>query len=742
MGSEIKVGPPVITISQGRTFMVTDKCGYIDPNTNQGIYAIDTRFVSFYKLYINRIPWQVINSNQLTFYASRFHLTNPDLNTEGGKLGEHTVGLTVNRTVSDGIHEEFEVVNYSGEKVVFVLELSIRSDFADIFEVKQHNIIQRGKQQTQWNDQKKCLRTTYDNKNFHRAIEYQITNVSSPVGFANGRLFFQIELEPGQMWQACTDLMLEHGQHIKKAGANSCTRGHKGSDSGGATPSPQSEPTSDFDERQAHWQERCTALTSSNNDVYRAYSQAIKDMGALRIYDMDVSADAWVPAAGVPWFVTLFGRDSLTVSYQNMSVAPEFARGALKRLAEFQADKHDNWNDSQPGKIMHEIRFGELAHFHKIPFTPYYGTADATILYLIVLSEAYRWTGDVNLLKEFRQIAEGCLDWIDHFGDLDGDGFQEYKTFSPLGYNNIAWKDAAFAVVYKNGSQVKQPKALVELQGYVYDAKLRMAEAFEVLGDKGRAQSLRKQAETLRHKFNQAFWMEDEGCYAYGLDPAKKKITSIASNAAYPLWSGIADQEKAEKVARRLLQEDMWSGWGIRTLSSKNPSYNPYYYQLGSVWPQDNGIIAEGFKRYGLSKEANQIIHGVFDAIERFESYRPPEVFAGIHRRGDMDFPVLYPGGANIPQAWATGSIFHMIRTMLGLRADAPNKRLYVNPTLPDWVPEIKLQRLHVGPCSLSIHFWRDGTTTRWEVLENKALQDVKKEDMIQVEASEQYQHS
>ncbi|HLY32113.1 MAG TPA: amylo-alpha-1,6-glucosidase, partial [Ktedonobacterales bacterium] len=453
----------------------------------------------------------------------------------------------------------------------------------------------------------------------------------------------------------------------------------------------------------------------------------------LRIYDMDVSDEAWVPAAGVPWFVTLFGRDSLTVSYQNMAVSSGFARGALKRLAEQQATERIDWLDAQPGKILHEMRFGELAHFHKIPFYPYYGTADATILYLIVLSETYRWTGDVELLKEYRQVAVNCLKWIDESGDLDGDGFQEYKTFSSPGYANMDWKDASNAVVYANGSQVPQPKGLCTLQGYVYDAKTRMVEVFRALGDEERANALQEQAGTLRRRFNEAFWMEDEGCYAFGLDSHKRQITSIASNAGQVLWSGIAEQDKAERTARRLLQEDMWSGWGIRTLSSRNPAYNPLDYQNGSVWPQDNGLIAAGFKRYGLIQEANQVIRALFDAIERFDAYRPPEVFAGLQRKGDMDFPVLYPGGANIPQAWATGSIFHMIRTMLGLRADAPHQRLYVYPTLPDWLPDLELQHMRVGRCTITIRFWREGAQSRWEAREVVTDQDADQQGAIQV---------
>ncbi len=734
MPIEIKVGPPDITISQGRTFMVTDQRGFINTSTDEGVYDVDTRFISFYHVFINRVPWLVINSSQLAFYASRFHLTNAQVDTEGGIIKADALGLTLNRTVSNGIHEEFEIVNYSGEKVTFVLELAIRSDFADIFEVKSNHIVQRGKQETIWDEKNCVLTTTYDNEDFHRAAIYQITNTSSPAGYANGRLFFPIELKPHQRWHMTGDLMLDHGQYNLKQGSSSKSGQQKGTSSTGATPSPGNEPKADFDKRQARWQALCTDIATPNNDLYRTYRQAVDDMGALRIYDMDVSDDAWVPAAGVPWFVTLFGRDSLTVSYQNMAVSPDFARGALHWLAKYQATGRDDWREAQPGKIMHELRSGELAHFHKIPFTPFYGTADATILYLIVLSELYRWIGDIDLLKEYREVAENCLSWIDNYGDLDGDGFQEYKSFSSYFYENVSWKDAVDAVVYADGSQVKQPKGLVELQGYVYDAKTRMAEVFSVLGDEKRAQTLLKQAEILKRQFNAAFWMEDWGCYAYGLDPNKRQITSIASNAGQCLWGGIADQDKAERTAKRLLQKDMWSGWGIRTLSSKNPAYNPYMYQLGSVWPQDNGIIAAGFKRYGLADEANKVIRGIFDAIVRFDSYRPPEVFAGVQRDGDVDFPVLYPAGANIPQAWATGTVFHMVRTILGLRADAPHKRLYVQPTLPDWIPELTLQHLRIGPCNVTIHFWREGKTSRWEVQEMTADKGTAKEDMIQVE--------
>jgi glycogen debranching enzyme len=719
MPIEIRVGPPVIIASQGRTFMVSDQSGAVDPVTAQGIYMDDTRFISYYALSIDNHPLHLVNSGQLTFYASRFHLTNPAINLEDGTLEAQKLHITVNRTVSNGcILEDLDVANYTGKKVSFLLELTIHSDFADIFEVRSQRIVRRGQMVTQWDDQKKQLRTSYDNKDFHRAVSYCILD-DVPASYSNGRMCFAIDLEPNQHWHTCGEMLLEDTVKNLPSIAG-CSRN-----------TTRATTPTDLEQQQARWQSLCTGLVTSNNKLYRMYWQAVDDMQALRIYDMDISEDIWVPAAGVPWFVTLFGRDSLIVSYQCMLLSTGFAQGALQRLAEYQAPERDDWRDAQPGKILHEIRFGELAHFHRVPFTPYYGTADATILYIIALSETYRWTGNLELLKTYRKVTEKCLDWIDHYGDLDGDGFQEYKTFSTPGYENLGWKDAWDAVVYADGSQVnKQPKALCELQGYVYDAKLRLAEMFAALGEEARSRELLQQAITLKQHFNQAFWMEEQGCFAYGLDSEKKQIDAIASNAGHCLWSGIADQDKAVRTAARLLQDDMWSGWGIRTLSAANPAYNPFSYQNGSVWPHENGLIAEGFKRYGLIDETNHVVRGVFDAIEHFEFYRPPELFAGIQRTGTFDFPVLYPNGANIPQAWATGSIFHMLSTILGLRADAPHRRLYVNPTLPDWLPDIEIQRMHVGSCLLSLRFWREGAKSCWQI---SAIHAPRTEDMIEV---------
>lgn len=728
LGVEIRVGPPVLTINRGTTFMVTDQRGEIDQAQAQGVFADDTRFLSTYSLHINDRPWDLVTSAPVTYYAARLDLVNPHVLTahadradQHGQIAPQTLALTIDRIVDEGIHESFSITNFSLEPVRFNFEIVLRSDFADIFEVKSGSITRRGSMRTTWSDERQQLATLYTNRDFVRSFAYTIVESATPANYANGRLIFEIALGPAEGWQACGHMGLGHDSRIREP-ATPCLRHHHRE---GHTRNVAGMPQ---DELQTAWRETCTKVNTPNEHVYRAYEQSVRDMGALRLPEQIQQTDTFVPAAGVPWFVTLFGRDSLIVSLQNMMVHAPFAVATLERLATLQATERDDWRDAQPGKIPHELRQGELAHFHLIPHTPYYGTADATILYLIVLNEAWKWTGDLELVRRLLPYAERCLEWIDRYGDLDGDGFQEYKTFSDQGYENMSWKDAHDAVVYADGSQVKQPKATCELQGYVYDAKRRMAELYDALGSPEAAQRMRDQAAALREAFDRAFWLEDEGTYAYTLDPDKRRVSSIASNAGHCLWSGIARPERAASVARRLLQEDMWSGWGIRTLSSQNPAYNPYSYQNGSVWPHDNGIIAAGFKRYGHVEEANRVARAIFDAARCFQAYRLPEVYSGMPRVPDS-FPAQYIG-ANIPQAWAAGSVFHLLHSMLGLRADAPNGVLYVDPTLPAWLGEVELPNLSIGGTRLHLRFAReaDGDSTCEVVAQDGAPVEVKRQ--------------
>jgi glycogen debranching enzyme len=435
-------------------------------------------------------------------------------------------------------------------------------------------------------------------------------------------------------------------------------------------------------------------------------------MTALQLH-VPNAGDMPIPAGGVPWYLSLFGRDSIIASLQFQIIDPDFARGALDRLAAFQADAIDDYRDAEPGKMPHELRHGELAFFGQIPHSPYYGTADATPLYLILLHSTWKCTGDEQMVSRHLAAAERCLDWIDRFGDCDGDGFQEYQTRSSAGYENLGWKDAGDAVLYPDGRSVKGPKALCELQGYVYDAWLRMAELFAALGESKRAARLRRKAADLQRHFDKAFWDEEAGFYALALDGDKQRAMSVTSNPGHCLWSGIVPPARAARVVERLMQPDMWSGWGIRTLSSRHPAFNPYSYQNGSVWPHDNSLIALGMKRYGFVREAAMVAQAICDAASYFAAHRLPELFAGTGR-DEICFPLRYLG-SNVPQAWATGALVALLQALIGFQPDAPRRRLQLDPSLPDWLPQLEIRGLRIGGRHIDLYFWRDGEETRFE---------------------------
>jgi len=710
MPVEISVGPPVLATNQDGTFMVTDLGGEIAAESEQGVFAGDTRFLSYYAISANGERWVRLSSSTVSYYAARVYLTNAPFSTEEGEVPAGKLGLVISRAVGEGIHEDLDITNHGLGAVRFNLEIAVRSDFADLFEVKSHKFVRRGRIESEWDPERRELHATYANRDFRRSFVVRPVHSTSPPHYANGRITFEVALAPGESWHSCCHYVLVFDDKALEP-LHGCDH-----------LSGQLE----VDALQRQWQERATQLTSANEEVYRLYRQSVEDLGALRLHDHDCAPDVWVPAAGVPWFVGLFGRDSLIASLQTMPVDPGFARGALETLAKYQATALDPWRDAEPGKILHELRLGELAHFHKVPHTPYYGTADATPLYVVALHEAWKWLGDDALLHRYRPVAERCLEWIDRYGDLDGDGFQEYRTRSPRGYENMGWKDAYDAVVYPDGSQVPPPKALCELQGYVFDAWMRMAEIYDALEEPERAIALRRKAADLQERFEERFWSEELGFYAFGLDPKKARVDTIASNAGHCLWSGIVRPDRAAKVVARFFQPDMWSGWGIRTLSAKNPAYNPLSYQLGSVWPHDNGIIALGFKRYGFAAEAARVARDISRAASYFASHRLPELYAGVERQSGR-FPVQYLG-ANVPQAWAAGSTFHFLKAILGLDADAPRGRLRVDPVLPPWLPDVTLRGLRVGRATLDLRFWREGEQTRWEASQRQGRIDVTKE--------------
>ena len=694
------VGPSTITINHNNRFLIAQPDATMAPTDDVGFFARDTRFVSGYRVTINGRPPLLINASRIEHFSARHEFTTPELPLGTGVLGSaapslpaRSIGLRLDRTISEGVHEDYDLISYAPAPVRLVLEVEIDSDFADIFDVRSKQLVRRGDVQTIWRRKAGELRTTYRNASFRRELIVNVARADAVPQFANGHLVFAVSIMPKTSWHVC----LEWLPVIDRRRARVL-------------------PCHAILPQDAHLDTNVlppVVIEAVHPTLPAIWRQAVADMEALRIQEFAVGRSVFVPAAGIPWYVTLFGRDSLVVAMESISGFPEFAVGALDRLSAYQATEDDPEQDKEPGKVPHEMRFGELAELGLLPFAPYYGTHDATSLFIVVLSYAYEWSADKRLLRRYRAAAEAALGWVLDSGDRDGDGFQEYGTRSTRGLFNQGWKDSAVAIQHEDGSIPPLPIALCELQGYAFDALLRLAAIREMLGDADGGLDLRRRATLLYDRFNDAFWWESEGTYYLGLDGDKRPIRTVASNAGHCLASGIVPAERANRVIDRLMAPDMWSGWGIRTLSADHPSYNPYSYHLGSVWPHDNATIAGGFRRYGRIEEAQRIAEGILSAAERFESYRLPELFAGLPREAGA-FPVQYLG-ANVPQAWAAAAVFRFVAILCGIHAVGSQRTIYVNPNLPDWLPSITLRNLRAGKGAADLRMERD----RLEVLSN-----------------------
>jgi glycogen debranching enzyme len=464
---------------------------------------------------------------------------------------------------------------------------------------------------------------------------------------------------------------------------------------------------------EARWRARCTTIESDNDRFDDLLSTSSRDLRALIM----PAADGQILAAGIPWYVAPFGRDALVSSGEALILNPDLLRDALAVLAKLQATEDDPWRDAEPGKILHELRAGELAGAGLIPHTPYYGTVDATPLFLMRAAEYYSWTGDLETLRMLRPAMDRALRWIDESGDQDGDGFIEYERRSAAGLRNQGWKDSEDSIVHADGSLAEGPIALVEAQGYVYAAKQTIADVYDALELPDVARRLRSEADALRVAFNEAYWNAGEGTFALALDGRKRQVASVTSNPGHCLHCGIIDAEKAGAVAERLLADDMFSGWGVRTLSSRNPAYNPMSYHNGSVWPHDNAIIAAGLKRYGHQAAVQRIASCLFEvAVEALDS-RLPELYCGFDR-AERGAVVAYPV-ACIPQAWAAAAPFLILQSMLGLQPDAPARALTIErPALPDWLGSLRLEGLRIGEATVTLSFQRGGEATSFTLAE------------------------
>lgn len=643
-----------VTVILGKTFMLSDDSGNINLGTSQGFYHEDTRFLSEYSLEINGRKPIPLSSRPIGFFAASFYLSNQELDGIPNK----SLGIIRDRYIGDGLHDDVFIENHGIKEAHVTLTLAFGADFADIFLAKKGQVLERMGELTEQVEFDQVL--TYENEGFKRSVRIQF---SKKPEWRGKTAVFELTIAPGERWQVCLDI---HPTVGDKSVAPRFSCGQFG------------ELPAEVHSTGSPWIQNAPLVKSDFDALSHAYQQSLLDLTAL-IFSVDGGGDFM--AAGLPWFVAVFGRDSLITSLQTLLLGPDLARQVLETLAGYQGQEVNPFREEEPGKIVHEIRRGELALSEALPHSRYYGTIDATPLFLIVLSEFYRWTGELDFVEKLFPAAEAALNWIAKYGDMDTDGFIEYKGRSDKGLSNQGWKDSWDSVAFSDGKLAEGPIALVEVQGYVFDAKVRMAELYQTLGRTQEASELRRQADDLKKNFEDAFWMPKEGYLALALDGKKRQVDSITSNPGHCLHSGILGPEKAAAVAERLMADDMYSGWGVRTMAEGMMSFNPLSYHNGSIWPHDNGIIAAGLARYGMHDEANKIIVDVLAAAAYFSDHRLPELFAGFSRR-KLGFPVIYPE-ANAPQAWAAGTPILFLQTMLGLTSDPVKRKISIDPHLP-----------------------------------------------------------
>jgi glycogen debranching enzyme len=661
-------GSESLSILDGSTFVVSDRRGDIEAHADQphGLFFRDTRFLSRWVLSLDGQPLEALSTDDVEYFAAQFFLVRPT-----GTIYENPyLSVVRQRYVGDGFHEDLVLLNHAPKPVEVTARIEAGADFADLFEVKDA-LRKQGELYHHIREHELVL-------GYRRGEFVRETSIwaSAEVEVAEDSLTFHVSLPPHGRWDTCIEVTprAEQQMHVKY------------------NPHTSLRPRPNMGESLEAWLAEAPLLETDWDDLRHIYRRSLVDLAALRFYPDGAPAGASVPAAGLPWFMALFGRDSLITSYQALPFAPELARTTLRVLAAGQGQRVDPFRDEEPGKILHELRVGELTHFGERPHSPYYGAADTTPLFLIVLEETERWTGDRDLVRELEPNARAALDWIDQYGDRDADGYVEYETRNPqTGLPNQCWKDSWNSILFADGSLAKLPRATCEIQGYVYDAKRRTARlAREVWDDPALAARLEREAAELKARFNRDFWLPERRAFALALDGDKRPVDSLTSNMGQLLWSGIVeDGQRAAGVVEHLLSERLFSGWGVRTMAEGEGAYNPIEYHNGTVWPHDNAFIAAGLRRYGYSREAARIARAILEAATYFE-HRLPEVFAGYPRSLTM-FPVEYPT-ASSPQAWATGTPLLLLRVVLGLEPSEDG--LVSEPALPDGLTRLALRHV------------------------------------------------
>ena len=721
----LRVYPELVFSYYQHTLLIQNRGGTIREGM-QGLYEHDLRLVSRAQLLVNGRSPQLDTFSPVTAHSTLGYYYCPAV--AGGSNDQEEdrqIVLRVARFVGQGMQEEVEITNYGLTAAHLQLAWQVATDFTDLMEVRAGQRSTREAVAGHWqaeSDGQGELRIDYPDSRFQRGvvlrwcvttggdagINQEGTRLRGP-HWDGDKVAYSLMLAPRDAFTFClTVAPVISGELYAPL---------FGSDAFAEIPSTSAKLRGNV---RRGWTTSATRLEAGNASVQRTWDRAISDLAQLSLGDGETMPEQAVPAAGIPLYETLFGRDALTVGGQSLLVSPLLAEGALRLLARHIGTKDDDFYDEQPGRVPQQVRDDPLALLGKNTFLHDYGDYAAPCAYLILVGAHHLAVGDAELTREFLDPAKRVLEWLDTRADLDGDGFLEYKTRSPIGQRHQGWKDSSNAVVYADGRQVEPPVAPCEIQGYWYAAKLLMAEVFFTQGEPGRALELYRQAEDLKRRFNERYWMEDQHYFAFALDAEKRQVTSIVSNVGHCLATGIIDSKHAPDIVRRLLAPDMFSGWGVRTLSAAHPAFNPFSYHLGSVWPSENATIAIGMKRYGFGVEAGILTKAVFDAATLFEHHRLPETLGGHPRDARHPHPGLYPG-ACAPQAWSASAVVWLMQALLGLWTYAPLNAIIIDPELPDWLPELTLRDLRLKAARVSLHFRRDASgKTDYRILEQE----------------------
>ena len=650
----------IVKILDGNTFVVSDESGDIEASLDDptGLFSFDTRFLSTWVLTVNGERLNPLSVDDLQYFETRFFL----VPGTGTVYIDAKLSVIRRREVGVGFHEELTILNHSEKPVRLTVRVDAGSDFADLFEVKDA-LRKKGKYSSEVRNGQ--LRLRYDRAEFRRET---VVSSSARARVDTGGLTFTCRIEPHGEWTTDLDVVPTVGA---LAGATQLRAGRRQS----------------MQRNLERWLTAAPRVECEWEPLKQIYNRSLVDLAALR-FSPPIAGGRSLPAAGLPWFMTMFGRDSIFTSLQALPFTPELAATTLLALGDWQGTRLDDFRDEDPGRILHEMRYGEMTAFEERPHSPYYGCADATPLYVVLLDEYERWTGDRKLVRDLEYEARAALNWIDEYADLQGTGYVWYRRRNEkTGLENQCWKDSWDSISFRDGRLPGFPRATCELQGYAYDAKVRGARlARLVWKDPDLADRLEREAADLKRRFNRDYWVEDDEYFALALDPDGNQVDALASNNGHLLWSGIVDKSKAKAVARHLLGRRLFSGWGVRTLAEGEARYNPIGYHVGTVWPFDNSFVAWGLRRYGFKEEAAEIAEGILEAAVFFDG-RLPEAFGG-YERSQTKYPVQYPTACS-PQAWSTGAPLLFLRTMLGLEPHGDH--LTVDPALARGIGHLEL---------------------------------------------------